>query len=549
MGQWWRHDIAGGIRKREKEKVVHRMGEELKIAAYALSTTGKELNLDNMYVNGRYMSVATDSKSVFNKVSHSDFQVYGVCDSEIGVDENREVGTANGATAMQMLQKLQSALGEVGKIEKDRIWDALVETNRAMKQQKNEMGVDEMGTSFAGLFLHGNRGLAVHLGDSRIYVVRGGRMLQITDDHLESSDMYRLGVISQSQAEVHKQDSRLTAYLGMDDIYDAKDEAFSKYFVFYPGDTFVLCTDGVSDAIPNEELERMVRLLKDASVDTLASMMMKAAADKSQADMTIMILRVEEAPGEAPKRGTSTIPRRENYEKKSSGVEGTKRIGGLVAGRLPKVGRKADDEEDISAEDMDEFNQTRVSGGNRQSFTPLDESYDEEEESVSLLDQLLSNPKRLAMLAGGAIVVIILLILIISAFSGGDSDESSMGSNSSVISNSSMVPNDSTESSDNSTADSMVDSSLSTNESESSALNESSTPSNEESSNNSSVNANGVTDYTVEEGDYFYSIVLYFYGSGELELMESFAAYNNMTIDDALYPGMVLKVPPIEELR
>ena len=78
-------------------------------------------------------------------------------------------------------------------------------------------------------------------------------MLQITDDHLESSDMYRLGVISQSQAEVHKRDSHLTAYLGMDDVYDAKDEAFSKYFVFYPGDTFILCTDGLSDAMTTKK--------------------------------------------------------------------------------------------------------------------------------------------------------------------------------------------------------------------------------------------------------------------------------------------------------
>ena len=248
------------------------MGEELKILAYGLSSTGKELNLDNMYVNGRYVNVGSDSKSVINKVSHADFQIYGVCDSELGVENDRELGTQSGNVVMQMMQRLQTTLNDVGKIEKERIWEAMVDANRVLKRQKNEAGRDAMGSCFASLFLHGNRGLAVHLGDSRIYVVRGGRMLQITDDHLESTDMYRLGVISQAQAEVHKISSNLTAYLGMDDIYDAKDEAFSKYFVFYPGDTFIICSDGVSDALPNEELERMVRLLKEEVSEVLDGM-------------------------------------------------------------------------------------------------------------------------------------------------------------------------------------------------------------------------------------------------------------------------------------
>ena len=42
------------------------MGEELKILAYGLSSTGKELNLDNMYVNGRFINVGSDTKSVIN---------------------------------------------------------------------------------------------------------------------------------------------------------------------------------------------------------------------------------------------------------------------------------------------------------------------------------------------------------------------------------------------------------------------------------------------------------------------------------------------------
>ena len=399
------------------------MGEELKILAYGLSSTGKELNLDNMYVNGRYVNVGSDSKSVINKVSHADFQIYGVCDSELGVENDRELGTQSGNVVMQMMQRLQTTLNDVGKIEKERIWEAMVDANRVLKRQKNEAGRDAMGSCFASLFLHGNRGLAVHLGDSRIYVVRGGRMLQITDDHLESTDMYRLGVISQAQAEVHKISSNLTAYLGMDDIYDAKDEAFSKYFVFYPGDTFIICSDGVSDALPNEELERMVRLLKDASVDTLANMMIKAAADHSKDDMTIMILRVEDAPGEAPKRGNSTIPRKENYEKPAVEEEPSQlsRAGGALLSKIQAIRKTEPEEVEETREDFVE--EVAPAPRRMQNLSSINDDPDDMDDEGSLLDKLLSNPKRLAMLAGGAVAIILLLILIISAFGGSGSDE------------------------------------------------------------------------------------------------------------------------------
>ena len=523
------------------------MGEELKISAYALSSTGKELNLDNMFVNGRFVSVGSDSKSVINKVSHADFQIYGVCDSEIGVADDRNLGMTNSAAVMQMMQRLQTSLQDVGKIEKDRIWDAMVETNRSMKRMKNDAGRDEMGSSFASLFLHGNRGLAVHLGDSRIYVVRGGRMLQITDDHLESSDMYRLGVISQAQAEVHKRSSNLIAYLGMDDIYDAKDEAFSKYFVFYPGDTFIICTDGLSDAISNEEMERMVRLLKDASIDTLANMMMKAAADHTDADMTIMILRVEDAPGEAPKRGTSTIPRKENFEKNAMPADD---MNSAATTRLPKVSkaiRKTEPEDDMPEGPAAEPRRTS------RPMQPLNEDpnldqYDEEEEG-SLLDNLLSNPKRLIMLAGGAIAVILLLVIIIFAFSGSDdsdtqSSANSVAAESSTITSSMVLPgaNSSTALDSSSvTDDSNTSDTSDTSDSDSSATVD-------DSSSTDSTSTDTIQEYTVVDGDYFYSIVLYFYDSGDLELMEAFAAYNDMTLDSELYPGMVLKIPPVEDL-
>ena len=112
------------------------MGEELKILAYGLSSTGKELNLDNMYVNGRYVNVGSDSKSVINKVSHADFQIYGVCDSEVGVEKDRELGTHSSNVVMQMMQRLQTTaegLVIITSGEKDMLYGRKGEEMKRMK--------------------------------------------------------------------------------------------------------------------------------------------------------------------------------------------------------------------------------------------------------------------------------------------------------------------------------------------------------------------------------------------------------------------------------
>ena len=67
----------------------------------------------------------------------------------------------------------------------------LKDCSRKIQDRNDSLAQPEAGVSYAGLFFHGNRGLAVHVGDSfGIYVIRGGRILQITEDHLEFADLY-----------------------------------------------------------------------------------------------------------------------------------------------------------------------------------------------------------------------------------------------------------------------------------------------------------------------------------------------------------------------
>lgn len=505
------------------------MDNELKISAFALSVTGDGQNLDNVYVNGRYMTAGTEPRTSINKVSHVDFQVYGVCDGQAEIAEEQEQAASPAMVVMQRLQRLQSVLAEEGKIEKDRIWQFMVDTNEKMVEYRNTFESDEVGSTFAALFLHGNRGLAVHLGDSRIYVIRGGRMLQITEDHLESSDLYKMGIISQQQAEIHKKESHLTAYFGMDDLYDVEDDVFSKYFVFYPGDTFIICTDGITDAISNEAMERIVRSLKDGARDTLATRILQEVEDRSQDDRTILVLQVEDAPGEAPVRGASTIPRKENYKHPSQPQE--KEEARTTEAEPPKPVKRRKDPEP----------------------PPVEVTYDEEDdyedyEEESVVDRILGNPKMLAAVLGGALIIVLILVMILTLAKRGDkpnsgstpppSQSSSQAIDSDGTDSSTPEQNSSDESTDMSSQESSMDSSTDSSQDSS------------DSSDSSVPPSNGVTEYTVQSGDSFSAIINKHYNVNyDAKLMKAVAAYNNIEDMDKLQLGQIIKLPPKEQLN
>lgn len=526
------------------------MADNLIITAYGLSSTGKGQNLDNMYINGRYINVQTETMSKIQKTEDAPFQVYGVSDSEIGAEDDRSIGVMTGQIVMDMLQRTQNNLGGTGKIEKERIWESVLQANKEIKDKRTELGRDVLGTSFAALFMHGNRGLAVHLGDSRIYVIRGGRMLQITDDHLESSDMFRLGILSQAQAEVHKSASRLTAYVGMDGVYDARDEAFSKYFIFYPGDTFILCTDGMSDAILNDEMERVTRLLKDATPDQIASTMMDAANEHSLDDKTMVVLHVEAAPGEAPRRGVNTLPRRENFEKQPQQGQQAQQPVRQQPVRQPQQPMQPQGPQPVPESEVDDFRREQVTARQqRQTLAPINEGDDDENEGApSLLDQLLADPKRLAIVIGCAVAFIILLIIIISAIARGGKNKTK--DNESSTGNSSTTTSEL--SSNTSTGESSDVSQVfeSSNNNESSNTGESSTgESSESSEGESSSTVTQEYTYTVESGDTLYDIVVANYGTGDVDLILALAEYNGIDINDGLDVGQTLRIPPESELR
>jgi len=128
-----------------------------------------------------------------------------------------------------------------------------------------------MATTMTLLYV-GSSGITIaHIGDSRIYQFREGRIIYKTDDHSLVNSWVKLGVITKEEAVTHPQKNVITrAVSGTKDSVSA-DVAFIKDI--QEGDIFLLCTDGVTECFSDEDLMSLfssgknAELIKDAIVE------------------------------------------------------------------------------------------------------------------------------------------------------------------------------------------------------------------------------------------------------------------------------------------
>ena len=165
-----------------------------------------------------------------------------------------------GAQAGEIASRLAaSALedhhGEGGGSGSERLVALIQEANRRVYERSSaDEAVSGMGTTMTAALVDGDRVHIGHVGDSRAYRVRGGRLEQLTEDHSLVAELMRSGKLSPEEADVHPQRSVITRALGTDPYVDV--DAFSVDAV--PGDVFVLCSDGLTTMIDGDAILSIV---------------------------------------------------------------------------------------------------------------------------------------------------------------------------------------------------------------------------------------------------------------------------------------------------
>jgi serine/threonine protein phosphatase PrpC len=220
---------------------VSSLTKQLRVSVGELTDVGRrrERNQDNV------THFVPDDQDLFAKRG----ALFVVCDgmgghaageiaSEIGVRTIREqYFEPSGDDALQALDR------------------AIRVANTAIYDHANEhLAHSGMGTTCVTAVLLGGRGYFVNIGDSRGYLVREGRMRQVTHDHSWVAEQVRAGVLTEDQARTHSHRNVITRSLG------TQPEVAADLFIetIHPGDRILLCSDGLHGYVSEEVIRSTV---------------------------------------------------------------------------------------------------------------------------------------------------------------------------------------------------------------------------------------------------------------------------------------------------
>jgi len=144
-----------------------------------------------------------------------------------------------------------------------------------------------MGTTTTALCLHKNWAYVAHVGDSRCYMQRDGALMQVTEDHSLVNEQIKAGLLTPEAARVSRHKNIITRSVGFEP--DVEVDCFM--MPVRPGDQFLLCSDGLSNLIEDEELaESMVQLRGQSLVDFLVNLALDRGGDDNITVITVDVL-------------------------------------------------------------------------------------------------------------------------------------------------------------------------------------------------------------------------------------------------------------------
>jgi len=156
---------------------------------------------------------------------------------------------------------------------------------KIIAKAEEDRALKGMGTTVICLHLENKKGIIAHVGDSRGYIFRDGVLEQLTDDHSLVNEQVKSGLITAEEAKTHQFKNIITRSVGVTpevevDISSRKLKA---------GDSFLLCSDGLSNLVEMSEMEGKLREREPV----LAAKAMVDLANKRGGDDNITLVLVE----------------------------------------------------------------------------------------------------------------------------------------------------------------------------------------------------------------------------------------------------------------
>lgn len=172
----------------------------------------------------------------------------------------------------------------------DIIRNAVIEVNKTVyKLGHNEAHLKGMGTTLCAVLFHEEGAILAHVGDSRIYRLHKKKLEQITTDHSLLRELMDLGQLSTYDEPEFFYKNILTRAIGTE---VSVEPAIQICDIEYE-DIYLMCSDGLSDMVSDEEIEKILNSYKDVS-DATAALVAGARAKGGHDNITVVVMKIKE---------------------------------------------------------------------------------------------------------------------------------------------------------------------------------------------------------------------------------------------------------------
>lgn len=240
-------------------------------------------NEDNIYLDGRIKDLADVDNILVRSIKQKDYHTYAVFDGVGGADYGEKASLLaaqklHGYDSPKLYENLDSYIKEL---------------NRDVCSMVESENLHSMGTTLSIVTVTEGRAYCCNLGDSRIFLYRKNKLIQLSKDHTQVQGMIDAGIIDESERSSCKYKHVLTQYIGMNDD-DCEPEPYKIVVDLKDGDEILICSDGLTDMVSFEMIGNILEENKKELPEQVVSIMLRSAIDAGGRDnVSAILIKVE----------------------------------------------------------------------------------------------------------------------------------------------------------------------------------------------------------------------------------------------------------------
>lgn len=227
--------------------------------------------------------VRTSNEDSF--IANGDAGLFLVADG-MGGHAAGEVASKEAAETIERMVLSSDAQDDPGELLRNAVESANL---RVYEKQRQRSEYGGMGSTLTVLLIRDGKYYVAHVGDSRAYLWRDGTLSQITEDHSVVWHLYENGLLRKEDLCRHPQKNLITRSIGPHPNVESDLESGE----VRESDVYMLCSDGLSDVLPDETISGILAQQDRTPQDLANALVASANAGGGPDNVTVVVVRIE----------------------------------------------------------------------------------------------------------------------------------------------------------------------------------------------------------------------------------------------------------------